>query len=316
MPVPSPGVAPVAAAGTAAGAASSSVAAASPRAVSVGPNAIGAAVEPASGAGASSGASVIAAALALRRTLDPRVKLWMLLLANLLLFFHVDARGEAVLVAMFLIPLFAEGRWRAGLRLGVLYAALLGLDVWSDAVAFAGAAGASGASAAAGPTASAANPATWAHALGLVSVGLRMMLPCIITGAYAFTTTPVSAFVCAMRRMRVPEAVVVPCMVVIRFFPTIARDYRQIRDAMALRGVLSGRFAMVAHPVRALEYVMVPLLMNATVVSRDLSVAALTRGLGVPGAHTSMAAIRMRWFDWLAMLVYAVPLALGVAGVL
>ena len=253
--------------------------------------------------------------LRFRPSLDPRVKLWMLLLANLLLFFHVDARGEAVLVAMFLIPLFAEGRWRAGLRLGVLYAALLGLGVWSDAVAFAGAAGASGASAAAGPTASAANPATWAHALGLVSVGLRMMLPCIITGAYAFTTTPVSAFVCAMRRMRVPEAVVVPCVVIIRFFPTILNDYRRIREAMALRGIASGAAAWLRHPARSLEYVLVPLLMNATTVAQDLSVAALTKGLGREGAHTSRTAIRMRACDWGMMAATALPLALDIAGV-
>ena len=30
---------------------------------------------------------------------------------------------------------------------------------------------------------------------------------------------------------------VIPCVVVIRFFPTIAEDYRQIRNAMALRGI-------------------------------------------------------------------------------
>ena len=40
--------------------------------------------------------------------------------------------------------------------------------------------------------------------------------------------------------MHVPEAVVIPCVVVIRFFPTIAEDYRQIRNAMALRGISSG----------------------------------------------------------------------------
>lgn len=248
-----------------------------------------------------------------RRTLDPRAKLWLLLLANLLLFFHVDARGEAVLVAMFLVPLFVAGLWRAGLRLGILYVVLLALGVWSDTVTFDGASGASGA---VRGVATAEGPEAWVHVVALLSVGIRMMLPCIITGVYAFSTTPVSAFVCAMRRLRVPEAVAVPCMVVIRFFPTLVRDYRQIRDAMALRGVLSGRLAMVRHPARALEYVMIPLLMNATIVSQDLSVAALTKGLGMPGVHTSMVDVRMRWFDWAAMVVYAVPLALGIGGVL
>ena len=67
-----------------------------------------------------------------------------------------------------------------------------------------------------------------------------MMLPCFITGAYAFTTTSASEFICSMRRMHAPEAVVIPCVVVIRFFPTIAEDYRQIRNAMALRGIAAG----------------------------------------------------------------------------
>ena len=75
-----------------------------------------------------------------------------------------------------------------------------------------------------------------------------MMMPCFITDAYAFSTTRVSEFVCALRRMRVPESVAIPCMVVIRFFPTIGRDYQRTRDAMALRGLVSGRLALLRHP--------------------------------------------------------------------
>ncbi|RSX58445.1 energy-coupling factor transporter transmembrane component T family protein [Bifidobacterium samirii] len=245
--------------------------------------------------------------------LDPRAKLFLLLAANLLLFFHADTRGELVMVGLFLLPVFAAGRWRMGVRLLAVYAVLLALGLWSDAATLDGV-GSAGATAAAGATPSPA--VTALHALGMVSVGLRMMLPCVITGAYAFATTSVSEFVCAMRRMRVPESVVVPCMVVIRFFPTIAQDYRRIRDAMALRGIAAGRFALLRHPLQSLEYVLVPLLMNATVVSRDLSVAALTKGLGLPGAHTSMTTIRMRTLDWLTMAVVTVPLACIIGGVL
>ena len=63
--------------------------------------------------------------------------------------------------------------------------------------------------------------------------------------------------------MRVPEAVVIPCVVVIRFFPTIAEDYRQIRNAMALRGIASGGWGLVRHPAQSLEYILIPLLMNS-----------------------------------------------------
>ena len=109
--------------------------------------------------------------------LDPRAKLYLLLLANMLLFFHADARAEALLTALFLTPLFLAGRWRMGLRLTACYAVLLGLGLLSDAATL-DTAGASGAASASGSGADA-----WIHVVGLFSVGLRMMMPCFITGA-------------------------------------------------------------------------------------------------------------------------------------
>lgn len=228
------------------------------------------------------------------RDLDPRTKLALLLLANLMLFFHAAAATQAVMVVLFLIPPLAAGRWCMAVRFAILYVAAFALGaVDPEALGM-----------------------PWLHVVAALAVGTAMMLPCLITGAYAFTTTSASAFVCAMRRMRVPEAVVVPCVVIIRFFPTIGEDYRAIRDAMALRGLVSGRLAMLRHPARTLEYVLVPLLMNATIVAQDLSVAALTKGLGRDGAHTSRTTIRMAAADWLVMAVCAAPLALDIAGVI
>lgn len=278
-----------------------------------------------------------------RLRLDPRAKLYLLLLANLVMFFHVSTRAEALLVCLVIIPLLAAGRVRIGVRLAALYAALLAIGLWAgtaalDGVGTIGTSTPANASATVPATVSTATEAAPSaavssgtisvsqqvgdtahmilHFIGLCCVGLRMMMPCFITGAYAFTTTSVSEFVCALRRMRIPEAFVIPCMVVIRFFPTIFSDYRRIRDAMALRGLAFGRMALLRHPAQSLEFVLVPLLMNATIVSRDLSVAALTKGLGLRGTHTCRTEIRMHWFDWIIMAICTVPLALGIGGVL
>ena len=70
--------------------------------------------------------------------------------------------------------------------------------------------------------------------VSMVVVSLRMILPCIIAGTYAFMTTTVSEFICALRKIHVHECMIIPCMVIIRFFPTIKEDYSQIRNAMAL----------------------------------------------------------------------------------
>ncbi|KAA8818002.1 energy-coupling factor transporter transmembrane protein EcfT [Bifidobacterium rousetti] len=227
------------------------------------------------------------------RSLDPRAKLYLLLLANLMLFFHAGSATQAVMAALFLIPMIAAGRTRMAARFALAYAALYVLGMLDpDALGV-----------------------PQLHVVSALAVGMIMMMPCFMTGAYAFSTTSASAFVCAMRRMRVPEAVVVPCVVIIRFFPTILNDYRRIREAMALRGVAAGAFAWVRHPAQSLEYVIVPLLMNATNVAQDLSVAALTKGLGREGAHTSRTVIHMGAVDWAAMAVCTLPLALDAMGV-
>ncbi|WP_169240893.1 energy-coupling factor transporter transmembrane component T [Bifidobacterium olomucense] len=229
-----------------------------------------------------------------QRTLDPRTKLFLLLAANLMLFFHVSVITQLIMVVLFLMPLAVAGRWKMTLNFALTYAILTGLGFLDPE----------------------AMGLPWLHVVSALAVGCTMMLPCFITGAYAFTTTSPSAFICAMRRMHASESVVIPCVVVIRFFPTIAEDYRQIRNAMALRGIAAGGWGLVRHPAQLLEYILIPLLMNATNVAQDLSVAALTKGLGRKGEHTSRTVIRMRIVDWLMMIAMMVPLVLDVAGVI
>lgn len=226
--------------------------------------------------------------------LDPRTKLFLLLLANLMLFFHANTLTEAIMTTLFILPLFWAGKHRTGLRLLAIYAALLAVDFFLIPVA----------------------SGFLLNVVSLFSVGIRMLLPCIITGAYAFTTTTIGEFVCAMRRLRLPEGVIIPCMVVLRFFPTIREDYRQIRSAMALRGIAEGSAALLRHPAQSLEYIIIPLLMNGTNVSQDLSVAALTKGISLPGRHTCMTEIRMTAWDYGYMLICTIPLLLYVGGVL
>lgn len=227
--------------------------------------------------------------------LDPRAKLYLLLVANLMLFFHVSTVAEACMTVLFLLPFFLSGKARTGVRLGLIYAVLLALDLLS-----APAAGQGGA----------------LDVVAMVSVGLRMMLPCIITGAYAFGTTTAGELTCALRTMRVPESVIIPCAVVIRFFPTVKEDYRQIRAAMALRGIAGGRGALLLHPVQSLEYILMPLLMNGNNVAQDLSVAALTKGIGLPGKHTCMQELHPTAMDWLYPALCTLPMLLFFGGVL
>ena len=111
-------------------------------------------------------------------------------------------------------------------------------------------------------------------------------------------------------------SIIVPSVTIIRFFPTIAEDYRQIKNAMAFRGIASGKLALLRNPAQSLEYILMPLLMNSNNVAQDLSVAAMTKGISMPGIHTSMTELRMTAADGCCMLAGVMPFALYFGGVL
>ncbi|WP_052122935.1 energy-coupling factor transporter transmembrane component T, partial [Bifidobacterium cuniculi] len=215
--------------------------------------------------------------------LDPRTKLAMVVSSNLLMFLHAPASIEAVAAVLFAVPLLAGPRRGTGVRMLGLYFGLV-------AVQFA--------------VAPLVGALPWLHLLGATAAALCMMLPCMIAGLSAVLTTRPGDFVCAMRRMHVPTVVVVPIVVLMRFFPTIRHDWRQIRHAQRLRGG-------TRNPLDALDRTLVPLLMNAVTVAQDLTVAALTKGLGADGPVTSLAQLRLRLRDAVAMALCAVPVVLA-----
>ena len=220
--------------------------------------------------------------------MDPRAKLYLLLLANLLLLFHVGTAAEAATTALCLLLFFLSSKIGMGLRLSALYFGLLAVDIF---------------------VVPRAGEGVLLNLLSLVSVGVRMMLPCIITGAYAFSTTTIGELTAALRRMLVSQDNTnSDPMVVVRFFPTVGEDYRQIRAAMALRGIAEGRGALLLHPMQSLEYVLMPLLMNSNNVAQDLSAAALTKGIGLPGRHTCMTELRLTVWDFLYPALCTLPL--------
>lgn len=208
---------------------------------------------------------------------DPRLKLYLLLLGNLLLFFHVSLRCEIILMLFFLLPFFFTNKRKLGLRLSITYFILVLLDIYLVPITH-------------------GIVLNW---IGLLASGIRMMYPCIVTGSYAFSTTSVSEFVCALRKMKVPETIVIPCMVVIRFFPTIKEDFQQIKNAMAIRGIQTD----ILHPFQTLEYLLMPLLMNSNTVSQDLTIAALTKGISIQEEHTSLVSIHFSLKDGFYMIL-------------
>ncbi|WDA23110.1 energy-coupling factor transporter transmembrane component T [Aeromonas hydrophila] len=134
----------------------------------------------------------------------------------------------------------------------------------------------------------------------LVLVGVfTRILPAIFSGIYLVSTTTVSEFLAACRKLGMPQQITIPLAVVFRFFPTFISEAIAIEKSLAMRGL---RFK---HIIRLR---LLPLLINTTRISEELSAAALSRGLSASVKRSERQLLTFSWHDYLVLAIIALPL--------
>ncbi len=144
-----------------------------------------------------------------------------------------------------------------------------------------------------------------------VALGFWMFKLCAAAAlaGYALTVLVPGELVAALRALHIPVAVTAPVTVLLRFLPIVVSEYRAVREAMALRGLAMGWSALF-HPLRYLEFILVPLLSSCARIADDMTAAGTLRGLGSRTRPTSLHRLR---FSWVAALWLAVIAGLIVA---
>lgn len=213
--------------------------------------------------------------------LDPRTKLLMLItVTSLMLSSGNSGVMNIVKPVLSVIPfllLLSEGKWKTALKYILFYAAFFALEraaihLLSGLFSF--------------------------FVLAVCSIMTRFA-PGIMMGAFLVSSTSVSDFIAAMKRMHVTEKIVIPLSVIFRFFPTIGEENAAISDAMRMRGIsLGGK-----HPGKMLEYRLIPLMISIVKIGDELSAAALTRGLGAPVRRTDICKIGFHIQDVVMILL-------------
>ncbi len=145
-------------------------------------------------------------------------------------------------------------------------------------------------------TASFAESVILMHTKGVISFVILIFsglvtrfVPGFIAGYYLLSTTTVSEFNCAMKRMYLTDKVTIPLSVMFRFIPTIMEESQSINAAMKMRGIKRSR--IFRNPILYLEYKIVPLLMSIVKIGEELSAASLTKGLGSEIKRTNICQI-------------------------
>ena len=215
--------------------------------------------------------------------LDPRTKLFLILLCVLSAMFAPNLYFQFALVAVIGLLAALCGKWQYALRGILAYALICAFTVWCMGVM----------------------TGTW-RTMFVAFLGLiHKVYACGMLAGLVISTTKVGEFLSAMTRLHVPKKLTIPIAVMLRYLPTIREDWHYIRDAMRLRDVSPTLWDFLKAPALTVNCIYVPLLTVASKAADELSIASVTRGIENPKPRTCLINIRMQWADLLALAVFA-----------
>lgn len=129
--------------------------------------------------------------------------------------------------------------------------------------------------------------------------------PMLVSLLIITQTTRVNQFLSAFQAMHIPTKIVIPIAVMFRFIPTVGEEWNGVRKAMAFRGMSLEPSAIIRHPVKTVEHILIPLLFSCISIMEELAAAALARGMDSDKTRTSYETVRLKSYDYITMLLFA-----------
>lgn len=207
---------------------------------------------------------------------DPRSKLLVFLTACFLAFSGISQVQEFVLVALSVVPLILCGQIAFVAKLLFVFAGMLFVDI-NVVQQISG---------------------TGQFALLIICRCLRFVIPIIGAAYLVIHTSATGEYISALMKMKMPNAVIIPVAVMFRFIPTMKEEFTTISQALKMRGLGIGWRNILQRPMDILEYVLVPFLLQASIITDELSAAVMARGLEKDSHRTSYIEIKMTLRDY------------------
>ena len=213
--------------------------------------------------------------------LDPRAKLFLILMCVLSSMFAPSLTYQFALVLLIAVLGVLCGKWKYAVKGVCFYALVCVLTVWIMAAMMG-----------------------TLQTMFVAFLGLfHKVYACGMLAGIVLSTTKVSEFLSAMNRIHAPKKFVITFAVMLRYIPTVQEDWHFIKDAMRMRDVSPSLGGFLSHPGMTVECIYVPLMMMASKAADELSIASVTRGIENPNPRTCLVQIKCGIADWTAMLI-------------
>ena len=89
------------------------------------------------------------------------------------------------------------------------------------------------------------------------------------------------------------------------FVPTIQEEWQMVNQALRLRGMALTWKNVLRRPLQMMEYMLVPFLLQCSVIVDEMSAAVMARGFDKTMPRTSYAEVQMKALDWCIIAVSA-----------
>ena len=131
-----------------------------------------------------------------------------------------------------------------------------------------------------------------------------MFTPAVFALNILSKTTTVSDSISALRKVKLPDSIVIPVAVLFRFVPTLKEEWECIRRAMKLRGIGVSFIGIIKNPIQTLEYVLIPLMTSTAQISEELAAASMCRGLAKGVKRVSVFEVKLSLVDYFIIVMF------------
>lgn len=200
-------------------------------------------------------------------SLDPRTKMLLLIAVSVYIFTNTSYMAESSILIVLMLIAVGLGIPKTALKGVIIYITLSGVKYGLLPIL---------------PTMIAAN-------FNIVAVTFRKLLPCFLAGGILVQTTSIRLLMFTLQKLHIPQTLIIPLTITIRYFPALSEERQAISDAMKMRDVKG--------IAKKFEYIYVPLMITASNTADELSQAITARGIDNPIPKTCAIEISLKGLD-------------------
>ncbi|MBA1325028.1 energy-coupling factor transporter transmembrane protein EcfT [Enterococcus faecium] len=123
------------------------------------------------------------------------------------------------------------------------------------------------------------------------------MLPVVMISWLLVSVYTSNELLSSLEKIHLPKKIMLSITVVIRFFPTYRSEIRMIKESLKMRNICLSFF----QPLQYLEFLLVPVLIRATMIAEEMTANAITKGIESPVKRSSYYKTNMSLLDYIIL---------------